>query len=110
VLTWQRDGGIAGFCDSLAVFRSGEIEGRDCKLPEGSTRNGLLSPDERAALEALLAEYGSVVVEEANDPNVSDAMALRVVLYGLGGEQPGANEQKAILAWAQDVYTRLGAP
>src|SRR5262249_34858255 len=30
-LTWQRTGGIAGLCDSMTVFLSGEIYGNQCK-------------------------------------------------------------------------------
>jgi hypothetical protein len=109
VLTWVRDGGIAGFCDSLAVFASGEIEAHNCKLTEGAALQSTLTTDERAQLEALLAEYGSVVVEEANEPNVSDAMAVRLVLYGVGAAQPAEGEQSAMLLWAQDLYIRVSA-
>ncbi len=108
VLTWTRDGGFAGFCDSLAVFASGEIEARNCKHGDGAALQGVLTSDERAELEALLAAYGSVVAEEANDPNVSDAMAVRLVLYGNGSAQPGEGEQNAMMLWAQELYTRLG--
>ena len=109
VLTWLRNGGIAGFCDSLAIFRSGELEGINCQHANGGNLQGLLTEDERAALEALLAEYGSVVIDQSNPPDVADSMALSLVLYGLGDAQPNADEQAAIMAWAQDVYTRLNA-
>jgi hypothetical protein len=107
VLTWEREGGIAGFCDSLAVFRSGEIEGGDCKLGSGAAREGLLTAEERAQLEALLAEYGSVVVDDSSPPDVSDGMSVRLVLYGQGTAQPDEGEAQAITAWAQDLHNRL---
>jgi len=107
VLTWTRDGGFAGFCDSLAVFASGEIEAWNCKRGDGAL-HGALTNEERAELEALLAEYGSVVAEEANDPNMSDAMAVRLVLYGNGSTQPSQGEQDAMMLWTQDLYARLG--
>jgi hypothetical protein len=108
VLTWERAGGIAGFCDSLAVFRSGELEGLNCQGVEGVNLTSKLTPEERAELEALLAAYGSVVVDQSNEPGTADGMSVRLVLYGQGPNQPSTDEQSAIVGWAQDLYTRLG--
>jgi hypothetical protein len=105
VLTWERMGGIAGFCDSVAIFRSGEVEGQDCKVERALA--GRLTAQERAQLEAWLAEYGSVVVDNSVTPVPADFMLLKLTLYGTGSAQPGEAEQQALAAWAQSVYTRL---
>jgi hypothetical protein len=105
VLTWERTGGIAGFCDSVAMFRSGEVEGQECKVER--PLSGRLTAEERAQLEAWLAEYGSVVVDNSVTPVPADFMLLKLTLYGTGSAQPGEAEQQALAAWAQSVYMRL---
>jgi hypothetical protein len=107
LLTWERNGGIAGFCDSLVLFGSGEAEGMSCQQ-NGANQAATLTADERAQLEAWVAEYGSVVIEQADAPLAADGMQAKLVLYGTGTEQPDAAAQDAMVAWAQAIYTRLG--
>ena len=33
-MTWKREGGIAGFCDSMTVYLSGEVHANSCKQGE----------------------------------------------------------------------------
>ncbi|GAB4462557.1 MAG: hypothetical protein OHK0041_25990 [Anaerolineales bacterium] len=109
-LTWSRDGGIAGFCDRLTVFRSGEVYGSSCKSQTGGTMgtfSSLLSSGEIAQLQGWLAEYGSVTIEAADPQGVSDRMTVTVNLYGSGSAKPLKAEETDLLEWAQSLYQLL---
>ncbi len=109
-LVWQRVGGIAGFCDTLVLFRSGELHGDWCKPQAGSTDSlsGIsLTAEEQATLNEWLAKYGTVSITRADPDGVSDAMTVTLTLYGAGDEQPTEAEQQAMLDFAANVYTRI---
>ena len=64
-LTWTRDGGIAGFCDSLTVFLSGEVYGNQCQSQPGEamgTFASLLSASERKQFTEWMSEDRKSVV------------------------------------------------
>lgn len=105
-LTWERNGGIAGFCDSLVLFASGEAQGLNCRN-DGARLSTTLTADERAQLAAWTAEFGSVVIDRSDAPQAADGMSVKLVLYGTGDAQPDEATQDAMVAWAQDLYTRL---
>lgn len=106
LLTWERNGGIAGFCDTLVLFASGEAEGLNCS-GNGAALVANLTAEERAQLEAWTAEYGSVVIEQSITPMPADGMSVKLVLYGTGTAQPDAAAQDAMVLWAQNIYNRL---
>jgi len=109
-LVWQRVGGIAGFCDTLVLFRSGEAHGDWCKPQAGSTDTTLgvtLTADEQTQLNDWLAKYATVSVTQADPAGAADAMTVTLTLYGTGSQQPTAAEQQAILDFASSVFTRI---
>jgi hypothetical protein len=109
-LTWSRDGGIAGFCDRLTVFRSGEVYGSSCKSQTGGmmgTFSSLLSDEEIAQLQGWLEEYGSVSIEASDPLGVSDRMTLSLNLYGNGSAKPLKAEEDRLFDWAQTLYQKL---
>ena len=109
-LTWSRDGGIAGFCDSLTVFLSGEIYGSQCKSqPEGNmgTFANLLSATEEDQFNGWIAKYGSVILDESDPKGVADGISNVVTLYGVGKGKPGKPVENDIFSWAQDLFQKL---
>jgi len=109
-LTWQRSGGIAGFCDSVTVFLSGEIYGNQCKSQPNGTMNTfdtLLSASEQLQFNEWISDYGQVTLDASDPKGVSDRMTLIVELYGNGNGKPGKPVQDKIFTWMQDIYNRL---
>ena len=109
-LTWKREGGIAGFCDSLTVFLSGEIYGNQCKSqPNGTmgTFASLLSTDEREQLDSWIQELGEVKVDASDPKGVSDRMEVELELFGKGNGSLAEPDQQALILWAQDVFQKL---
>ena len=105
--TWNRSGGIAGFCDELIVYRSGEIVTRNCGN-EATAQGTLaaLSEAEVAQFSEWLAQYGPVTVMQS-DGAVADSMSVSFSLTGTGTEQPDEAGQQALVEWAQNLYTQI---
>lgn len=109
-LTWSRDGGIAGFCDRLTVFLSGEVYGNQCKSQPNETIGALstlLTPAERAEFQAWIAQYGSVTLDASDPKGVADGMTVLLNLYGSGSAQPLTDIEPDLFAWAQDLFQKL---
>jgi hypothetical protein len=108
-LSWHREGGIAGFCDDLFVFTTGEIQASQCS-GAGQAWNGslreTLSAEELGQYNAWLEKFGPVTIE-MGDEAVADAMKVSLFLKGRGSAQPTEADQQELLAWAQDLYTKL---
>ena len=109
-LTWTREGGFAGFCDNLTVFRSGELYGNQCKSqPNGTmgTFATILSPEEREQFTEWLQELGEVSVDASDPVGVADGMSVTLEFFGDGSGSLTTSEQQALLTWAQDVFQKL---
>jgi hypothetical protein len=109
-LTWKREGGIAGFCDRLTVFLSGEIYGSQCKSQPDATMGtvaDLLSASERKQFDGWMTKFGEVHVDASDPKGVSDRMEVILDLYGQGTSKPNQAEQQAVIAWAQNVFQKL---
>jgi hypothetical protein len=108
-LTWKREGGIAGFCDNLTVFLSGEVYGSQCKTSDGrmGTFASLLSVTERKQFSTWTAKYGQVNVDASDPKGVADGMTVLLSLYGNGTGQPSQDDKAAIFLWVQNLYLDL---
>jgi len=109
-LTWKREGGIAGFCDSLTVFLSGEVYGNQCKSQPNETMGTfatLLPTAEKDQFNEWIAEYGSVTLDESDPKGAADGMTNVVVLYGDGKGKPGKPIEGEMFAWAQGLFQKL---
>lgn len=110
VMTWSREGGIAGFCDQLTVFLSGEVYGNQCKSqPNGTmgTLAALLTPAERTEFQGWIAEYGSVTIDASDPKGVADGMTLILSLYGNGSAKPLKDVETELFTWAQELFQKL---
>lgn len=109
-LHWRREGGIAGFCDELAVLLPETAMSSTCRPQAGEAEGNLkdlLSIAERAQLQAWLTQYGEVNIILQDPPEAADAMTTSLTIYGRGEGQPAEAEQQAMLAWAQSLFERL---
>ncbi|MBI5290504.1 MAG: hypothetical protein HY872_01340 [Chloroflexi bacterium] len=105
MLTWHREGGIAGFCDDLSVYLDGRASAQSCKTNEAYPK-GQLTAEELAQLNTWAAAFG-VVATEIKDLAIADAISVTITLNGSGATQPNAANLQAMSAWAQTVYERV---
>lgn len=110
LMTWTREGGIAGFCDHLTVYLSGEAYKTSCKSdqPVEESLPAVLSEAEIEELNGWIESYGNVNIDASDPKGVSDRMVETLEFVGLGTEETlsAANEQ-AMLEFAQSLYEEL---
>jgi len=109
-LTWRREGGIAGFCDSMTVFLSGEVYVNRCNgQPEGKmgTFANLLSASERKQFDTWISEFGQVDLDASDPKGVSDRMVRTLAFFGAGNRKPAVADEDALFLWAQDLFQKL---
>ena len=109
-LIWKREGGIAGFCDGLTVFLSGEIYASKCK-PQADGRMGTfvndLSPEQQKQFTDWIAMFGQAKVDASDPKGVSDRMVVTLEFFGNGTKQPVRWQQQELFKFAQDLYQKL---
>jgi hypothetical protein len=109
-LVWKREGGIAGFCDTLTVFRSGEVLASNCKSQqEGVTGSlsTLLSAQERRQFNDWMTEFEEADLDSSDPRGVSDRMEVTLKIVGAGEHAPTEAEQQELFEFAQGLYQEL---
>ena len=109
-LTWKRVGGIAGFCDTLTVFLSGEVFAGQCAgKAEGKmgTAADLLSAREQAQFNDWIAEFAETNLDASDPKGVADRMEVTLKLFGTGSKPPAQADQQELFKFAQDLYQEV---
>lgn len=109
-LTWDRVGGIAGFCDRVTIYLSGEVQGSNCNTSQTVEKSltDLLSAEEIATLNEWVSKYGLVEIDASDPEGVSDRMTVTLKLFGTGTEQISSPElQQDLLQFVQSLNDRL---
>ncbi len=106
---WKREGGIAGFCDTLTVFRSGEVYTSQCNSSDGrmDTFANLLSPDEQVQFNDWMDQFGELNLDASDPEGVADRMTVTLDLFGTGDKQPTDSQEQALFEFAQNMYQDL---
>jgi len=111
-LTWKREGGIAGFCDRLTVYVSGEVYGSNCRSEPNETSSyfaELLSAVQQKQFTSWFLKYGETSLDVSDPAGVADGMVHTLVLYGTGSGKPGKADQQALFDWANAVFQKLNS-
>ena len=108
-MIWKREGGIAGFCDTMTVFRSGEVYTTQCK-PKAEGRMGtfanLLSSSEQKQFMDWMAQFGEQNLNASDPAGVADRMMVTLDLFGTGNRQVTKSDQQALFEFAQNLYQK----
>lgn len=109
-MVWKREGGIAGFCDTMTVFRSGEVYANQCK-PQLEGRMGtfanLLSSDQQNQFMDWMAQFGEANLDASDPKGVADRMMVTLDIFGTGNKQITKSDQQALFEFAQNLYQKL---
>lgn len=109
-LTWKRSGGVAGFCDDMTIYLSGEVQATSCKKGDIVQKRltDLIPPTEIAILNEWISKYGSLNIDVSDPAGVADRMIVNVKFIGLGTEKTISPEaQKLLLQFVQDLNQKL---
>ena len=111
-LSWTREGGIAGFCDRLTVYLSGEVYGSNCRSDPNGTSGyfaELLSETEQEQFISWFQKYGKTSLDISDPAGVADRMVSTLVFYGSGTGKPGKAAQQALFDWATKLFQKLNS-
>ncbi len=107
VLSWHREGGIAGFCDDLTITAGGEVTATSCMGREGGmVASAQLDAMQQAQLDEWVGTLGPVEIEQTDDA-VADSMTVGLTLAGRGSDTPDAATEQALLDFAGMLYAAL---
>lgn len=104
IFKWERQGGIAGFCDFLTVNTNGEVFYGTCGQPE---KQAELTEAELVQLKAWGDKVTGTMIDRSDPEGVSDRMTVMVQISGFGTTAPTEDEQQAMVDWLQTLYGRL---
>lgn len=105
--TWHREGGIAGFCDELRIWDTGEAIASSCQRGvNDEVGRAMLLPAEIVQLETWLTTYGPINAT-VKDAAIADAMTQTLALAGRGQAAPTPAEEQAMLVWATAIAQRI---
>lgn len=107
-ISWHREGGIAGFCDDLAVYLTGFTYASSCKGTQ-TTVLGFkrLDPAQMDQVFAWSDSLKSFQSGQKNPTAAADAMSVDITFTGLGARDAGQQDQQAIQTLAETLYNDL---
>jgi hypothetical protein len=106
VLAWDRAGGIAGFCDHLEVFASGEAYASNCIAAPGEIHGpAQLNDIQLKTLYRWLDDYAGFEIEQS-DAATADGMTTRLVFFGSGSIEASEDEVLAIQEFAAELFAQ----
>ncbi len=107
VITWHREGGIAGFCDDLTVYGNGTVVAASCKGNQSKELGRKdLTADQLKQLVAWVNTLKSFQSDQT-DPAVADAMTIRMSFTGAGTTSPTDADRMAIGNWAASLLNEF---
>ena len=112
-LTWSRVGGVAGFCDSLTIYLSGEVRATNCNTSDVVEQrlSEIATPEQIALMNELISTYGQVDIDASDPQGVADAMTIQLQFLGQGTEQIITPQvRQVLLQFAQDLQNKLMNP
>lgn len=110
LMTWKREGGIAGFCDVMTVYLSGEVHSSSCNNSQSVEKRliDVLSEEEIAHLDDWLQSYGNVSIDASDPKGVADRMVVTLEFMGLGNQETVSSEnEQQLIESAQSLHQKL---
>jgi len=100
VLSWSRNGGIAGFCDEIKIHASGLVVVTSCK---SALRSFQLTPEQKSLLIGWLAKFAPLDYSYSDPNAVADGMSTALNLAGTGDAKPNEEELNLLLQFASEI-------
>lgn len=98
VLTWERRGGLAGFCDEVVVYADGKIMSSSCR-PQATQRTHL-SVVQLAQLTTWIEAFKPFEYVQSDDA-VADSMTVQLTFSGQGTQAASEAEIEHVLDFAR---------
>lgn len=104
-LAWHREGGIAGFCDDISVYLTGEVYATSCKsgAPTGLGRSRL-DAAQLTQIYTWVDNLDEFEISQSDGEGVMDSLTTYLAFSGTGSQQPDEEVKEAILKFASELY------
>lgn len=102
VISFQLNGGIVGFCDTLVVNPAGDYVLDSC----GETFTGQLEPADLELLQEWAGSLAGFKMNTGDDPNVADRLISELVFNGRGTEQADETRRQIIFDWVNGLLVQ----
>ncbi|MEJ2757501.1 MAG: hypothetical protein P8046_03370 [Anaerolineales bacterium] len=108
ILTWHREGGIAGFCNDLSIYATGKVIATDCKNDASKlVGEDWLNKDQIAQI--LRWEENFAWFEYSPQTNATaDAMQIYLNFNG-NGDVVSESDKQTVANFAQDIYNEIAS-
>ncbi len=103
---WSAQGGIAGICEDVTIYLSGEVYGMNCG-PAGDSHMAVLTAAQRTQLYAWIDQFTKTSIDLSDPKGASDAMTRKVDLMGKGQQAPNDGEKHALFDFGQKLYQQM---
>ncbi|MDX1520990.1 MAG: SH3 domain-containing protein, partial [Anaerolineae bacterium] len=107
VFAWHREGGLAGFCDDVSVYVTGQVYAASCKGEQpqdlGRTR---LNADQLATIFNWVDTL-QPFEQTFEDPAVADGMTTSLVFSGAGSQPAHEPDIALIFDFAQNLFNEV---
>ena len=105
-MNWSQKGGVAGLCENLDIYLSGEVYGLDCKVG-GDGRTAVLTAAQRTQLYAWVDKLGTTAIDLSDPKGVADGMTRQSNLLGTGGQKATSAQEHDIFQFGQTLYHNM---
>lgn len=102
--SWQRDGGVGGFCDDVYVYLTGLVTTSDCK---GFNAETYLTASQLEQLYAWVDGLSNIDYNDSNAP-LADGMTITLTLKGNGKKQADEQTIRDLIDFAATLDAQLG--
>ncbi len=100
VITYHREGGIAGFCDDVFIYAGGKAKISSCK--SSVSTEVILNETQMASLTQWLDKFEGIDYQY-KDPAVADTMSVSLKLIGNGQNPASDADIQAILSFMSQI-------
>jgi len=104
VVSWQRDGGIIGFCDEVSIYTDGTAQITSCR---GISREVRLTPEQAGQLEQMHSNLG-VFESQGSDGAQADSMTVTLRFIGIGKQPATQADEQTLTSLVTYLMAKAG--
>lgn len=110
VISWHREGGIAGFCDDLSIYSYGEAIGKSCQWdPNTAAGEQWFQLEKLSQLYDWMDQFASFDYTQSDPASVVDGMTVTVHFNGSGSTEATDADKSVITAFADELFAQYTA-
>ncbi|MDQ3006461.1 MAG: hypothetical protein M3R47_13900, partial [Chloroflexota bacterium] len=102
--SWQRDGGVGGFCDDVSIYLTGLVTTSDCK---GFNAETYLTASQLEQVYTWVDSLSSIEYNDSTAP-LADGMTITLTLNGKGDKQVDEEMIREMIGFAATMDSQLG--